>query len=124
MERYRVMEWLNFVATEVHKQFAPLWYPTTPDATKEAQRAKLADALRPHCEDAGEAAVSHRRDVHRGRRLPLHGRQLGGSAQDRSRSVARAASVPAPASPRVPKVREDDEAEGLIKDPAPSTTAA
>ena len=42
MERYRVMEWLNFVATEIHKQFSPLWYPTTPEATKEAQRAKLA----------------------------------------------------------------------------------
>jgi len=42
IERYRLMEWLNFVATEVHKQFAPLFYPTTPDATKEAQKAKLA----------------------------------------------------------------------------------
>ena len=42
MDRYRLMEWLNFIATELHKQFAPLWYPTTPDATKEAQRAKLA----------------------------------------------------------------------------------
>ena len=36
------MEWLNFIATEVHKQFGPLWYPNTPDAIKEAQRAKLA----------------------------------------------------------------------------------
>jgi hypothetical protein len=36
MERYRVMEWLNFIATELHKQFSPLWYPTTPDATKDA----------------------------------------------------------------------------------------
>jgi glutathione S-transferase len=42
IERYRLMEWLNFIATEVHKQFAPLWYPTTPEATKEAQKAKLA----------------------------------------------------------------------------------
>ncbi len=42
MERYRVMEWLNFIATELHKQFSPLWYPTTPDATKDAQRVKLA----------------------------------------------------------------------------------
>jgi glutathione S-transferase len=42
MERYRVMEWLNFIATEIHKQYGPLWYPDTPDATKEAQRAKLA----------------------------------------------------------------------------------
>jgi glutathione S-transferase len=42
MERYRVMEWLNFIATELHKQFGPLWYPDTPDATKEKQRATLA----------------------------------------------------------------------------------
>jgi glutathione S-transferase len=42
LERYRVMEWLNFIATEVHKQFGPLWHPDTPDATKEKQRAMLA----------------------------------------------------------------------------------
>ena len=41
MERYRLMEWLNFIATELHKQFGPLWYPTTPEATKDAQVAKL-----------------------------------------------------------------------------------
>jgi glutathione S-transferase len=42
MERYRLMEWLNFVATEIHKQFSPLWHPETPDATKEKQRVTLA----------------------------------------------------------------------------------
>jgi len=42
IERYRLMEWLNFIATEVHKQYGPLWYPDTPDATKEKQRATLA----------------------------------------------------------------------------------
>jgi glutathione S-transferase len=42
MERYRVMEWLNFIATEVHKQFGPLWYPDTPEATREKQKATLA----------------------------------------------------------------------------------
>ena len=42
LERYRVMEWLTFVNSEVHKQYSPLFYPTTPDATKEAQRTKLA----------------------------------------------------------------------------------
>jgi glutathione S-transferase len=41
MERYRLMEWLNFIATELHKQFSPLWHPTTPDATNDA-KAKLA----------------------------------------------------------------------------------
>ena len=29
-ERYRCQEWLNYIATEVHKGFAPLWAPTTP----------------------------------------------------------------------------------------------
>jgi glutathione S-transferase len=42
LERYRVMEWLTFVNSEVHKQYSPLFYPTTPDAYKDAQRAKLA----------------------------------------------------------------------------------
>jgi glutathione S-transferase len=41
-ERYRVMEWLNFVATELHKQFGPLWYPTTPSATRDEQKKRLA----------------------------------------------------------------------------------
>jgi len=41
LERYRLMEWLNFIATEIHKQFSPLWYPTTPDAVKAAQVTKL-----------------------------------------------------------------------------------
>ena len=43
IERYRLMEWLNFVATEVHKQFSPLFAPTTPDETKKAQRDRLAN---------------------------------------------------------------------------------
>jgi len=42
MERYRLMEWLNFIATELHKQFGPLWYPTTPDAVRTSQKEKLA----------------------------------------------------------------------------------
>ena len=42
LERYRVMEWLTFVNSEVHKQYSPLFYPTTPDATKEQIRTKLA----------------------------------------------------------------------------------
>ena len=34
LERYRQMEWLNFIATEVHKGLAPLWKPTTPEDYK------------------------------------------------------------------------------------------
>jgi len=30
IERYQLMEWLNFIATELHKGFGPLWKPNTP----------------------------------------------------------------------------------------------
>ncbi len=33
-ERYRLMEWLNFIATELHKGFGPLWKPDTPTEYK------------------------------------------------------------------------------------------
>ena len=34
IERYRLMEWLNFIATEIHKGLGPLWKPTTFDVYK------------------------------------------------------------------------------------------
>jgi glutathione S-transferase len=40
--RYRVLEWLNYVSTELHKGFGPLWNPTAPDALKQAARELLA----------------------------------------------------------------------------------
>ncbi|MFH0341791.1 MAG: hypothetical protein ACHBNF_06595 [Chromatiales bacterium] len=27
MARYHYMEWINFIATEIHKGFGPLWNP-------------------------------------------------------------------------------------------------
>ena len=41
MERYRLLELLGYIATEIHKGYGPLWYPTTPDEVKEATRASL-----------------------------------------------------------------------------------
>jgi glutathione S-transferase len=43
MERYRLAEWLNYIATELHKGFSPLF---NRKATDEA-RAALKDALSP-----------------------------------------------------------------------------
>lgn len=42
MERYRLMEWLAFIATEVHKSFSPLWNPNSPDVTRQAAIALLS----------------------------------------------------------------------------------
>jgi len=41
MKRYRVLEWLNYIATELHKGFGPLWNPATPEDYKEATRKAL-----------------------------------------------------------------------------------
>ncbi len=43
MERYRVQEWLNFTTSELHKNFAPLFRPNTPDAYKNIARANLSN---------------------------------------------------------------------------------
>ncbi|HYG90717.1 MAG TPA: glutathione transferase GstA [Azospirillum sp.] len=42
LERYRVLEWLNFVGSELHKTFSPLFRPTTPDAFKAVIKENLA----------------------------------------------------------------------------------
>lgn len=41
MDRYRVQEWLNFISSELHKQFSPLFYPTTADDVKTQQRERI-----------------------------------------------------------------------------------
>jgi glutathione S-transferase len=40
-ERYRVLEWIGFIATEIHKGFGPLWAPDTSEDAKSAARARL-----------------------------------------------------------------------------------
>ena len=40
--RYRVIEWLNYVATELHKGFGPLWNPASTPEAKEQTRELLA----------------------------------------------------------------------------------
>jgi glutathione S-transferase len=42
LERYRLQEWLNFITSEIHKQFSPLFRPTTPDEYKKIARDNLA----------------------------------------------------------------------------------
>ena len=41
-ERYRVIEWLTFISTELHKNYGPLWYPKSSEAEKEAAKGRLA----------------------------------------------------------------------------------
>ncbi|WP_455424605.1 glutathione transferase GstA [Dryocola sp. LX212] len=41
MTRYHTLEWLNYIATELHKGFSPLFNPATPDEFKTVTRQAL-----------------------------------------------------------------------------------
>jgi glutathione S-transferase len=41
MERYHLQEWLNFITAELHKQFSPLFQPTTPAEYRETLKDKI-----------------------------------------------------------------------------------
>lgn len=43
LERYRLMEWLSFIATELHKGFGPLWNPQTPPEVRTRAIAALGN---------------------------------------------------------------------------------
>ncbi|HUK58278.1 MAG TPA: glutathione transferase GstA [Stellaceae bacterium] len=43
IERYHLMEWLNFTTSELHKNFTPLFKPNTPEDYKKIARDTLAE---------------------------------------------------------------------------------
>lgn len=43
MARYRLQEWLNFITSELHKGFSPLFNPAVPEEAKAVFRKKLVD---------------------------------------------------------------------------------
>ena len=42
LERYRLMEWLNFITSELHKTFSPLFNPNAVAEWKQAARDRIA----------------------------------------------------------------------------------
>lgn len=45
LARYRLQEWLNFITSELHKQFSPMFDPSTSDELKQRLREKIAGRL-------------------------------------------------------------------------------
>ena len=45
LERYRLMQWLNFISTELHKGFSPLFHPQAPEEWKAVVAAQLGRRL-------------------------------------------------------------------------------
>lgn len=50
-ERYRLQEWLNFISTELHKSFSPLFQPALSDDTKQFFKDRIMSRLA-HVNDA------------------------------------------------------------------------
>jgi glutathione S-transferase len=44
-ERWKLMEWLAFISTEVHKNFSPLWNPQTPPEVRDRTVRALGNRL-------------------------------------------------------------------------------
>ncbi len=44
-DRYRAQEWLNFIATEIHKNYSPLWNKDLPEATKKTATERLTNRV-------------------------------------------------------------------------------
>jgi glutathione S-transferase len=45
-ERYKLQEWLNFITTELHKNFSPLFQPAIPDDVKNFFRERLTSKFK------------------------------------------------------------------------------
>lgn len=45
-ERYKLQEWLNFISTELHKGFSPLFVPGMPEEAKTMAKDRLASRLK------------------------------------------------------------------------------
>jgi len=45
-ERYKLLEWLNFITTELHKNFSPLFQPVIPDEVKNFFKDRLTAKFR------------------------------------------------------------------------------
>ena len=44
-ERYQLQQWLNFITSELHKGFSPLFKPNTPDEYKRISRENLSSRI-------------------------------------------------------------------------------
>lgn len=63
IERYRVLEWLSFAGTELHKTFGPLFRPNTPEDFKAIARetfGKKLDHLERHLAKGGPYLTGER----------------------------------------------------------------
>ena len=57
-ERYQLQEWLNFITSEIHKTFSPLFNPADPGRSEEAERGKARQNALTGCRRSSRARRS------------------------------------------------------------------
>ena len=77
MPRYRLMEWLNFITTEIHKQFSPLFNPALPEDARPLFRDKLIARFRYVDEQLADKSIPDGNRLHRRRRISVRRPTLG-----------------------------------------------
>jgi glutathione S-transferase len=92
-ERYRTQERLNFISSELHKNFSRLFRPNTPDDSKPIAKDNLASRFASVEQAPFEPSRSGRRQVHGGACLSVHHPQMGKAPVDRSEAVAEFAQI-------------------------------
>ena len=96
LERYRTLEWLNFISTELHKGFTPLFRPTTPLEYRADRAPEPAQPPAMARRAAGWSRLPDRPGFHRRRCLLLHHRDVDEAPRHRHRAVAPSQGVSRP----------------------------
>ena len=94
LERYKLMEWLAFIATEVHKGFGPLWNPQVEPAVRERTIAALGNRFGYIAQTLGKQPYLDRAVVHDRRCVPVRGPELDRLSQGRPQALAGTHRVP------------------------------
>ncbi len=75
-ERYRLMEILNYISSEVHKSFGPVFNPAATADAKKAARGDSRQAIRLAVRPSRYQEFPGGRSVHGGGRVFVHGARL------------------------------------------------
>ena len=82
-ERYKLLEWLNFITTELHKNFGPMFSPVLADEAKAFFKDRVMGKFK-YIDTSDGTRLPDGQPFHRRRRLSVHDAVLGGPAEVRS----------------------------------------
>ena len=83
-ERYKLLEWLNFITAELHKNFGPMFSPVLADEAKAFFKDRVMGKFKYIDGAARRPRLPDGQAVQRRRRLSVHDAVLGGPHEVRS----------------------------------------